>query len=262
MPTDIIAAVDETAATVLLHAAEAAIGTLHTSGSGSLGPFVADWSAAASFAGGTVSLRAPDTIEIANLEIDYSVDLSLGIDLSFLDFCLPQVCIWTPWGDVCTPTLCLDFPTISVDVPFASSATFTADFGLDVQLSGGVWTVDVVIQSVPAIDVGPAATALVTAIGAAVSLALAAVPGIGWVLSIAAAAVVAAFGVAEITGLLGPIVSLFVDGLRFNLYRQPQTYQILAPAGPYDPAVNVTLAAVAADVRSSDKNELVLSVDL
>jgi hypothetical protein len=220
------------------------------------------WSASASFAGGTVSLAAPDTVAIDNLKINYSLSLSLSIDLSFLDFCLPQVCIPTPFGDICTPTICINFPTIGVTVPFSSSATLSADFGIVVHLTSGTWFVDVVIQSVRKLDLGAAATALLTAIGLAISAAVAAIPFIGPLLSIAVAILTAAFGLAEVTGLLGQIVSLFVSGLTFNVYRQSQNFQVLPASGPFDPAVNVTLAAVTAGVQATDKNELVLSVDI
>jgi hypothetical protein len=103
---------------------------------------------------------------------------------------------------------------------------------------------------------------LLTAIGAAISIALLAVPFIGLVLSLAVAFITAAFGLADVTGLLGPIVSAFVSGLTFNLYQQPQNFQVLPAAPPFNPAVLVTLAAVAADVQASGKNELVLSVDI
>jgi hypothetical protein len=259
---DITAAVDETGANTLLHAAEAAAGTLSKSGSGSLGPLGAGWSASVSFAGGTVSLAAPDTVAIDNLEINYSLSLSLSIDLSFLDFCLPQVCIPTPFGDICTPTICINFPTIGVTVPFSSSATLSADFGIVVHLTSGTWFVDVVIEDVRKLDLGAAATALLTAIGLAISAALAVIPFIGPLLSAAVAILTAAFGLAQVTGLLGQIVSLFVSGLTFNVYHQPQNFQVLAASGPFDPAVNVTLAAVTAGVQATDKNELVLSVDI
>jgi hypothetical protein len=262
MASDLTAAVDEFAANVLLHAAESALGTLSKNGTGSLGPLFADWSASASLVGGTASLSAPDTIGITDLEIDYNLALTIGIDLSFLDFCLPQICIPTPFGDICTPTFCIDFPTIAATVPFSSSATLSADFGLDVHLTAGDWFVDVVIQSVPDVDLGTAATLLLTAIGAAVSLALLAVPFIGPILSVAAAVITGAFGIAEVTGLLGPIISLFVDGLRFTVYQQPQHFEVLPAGGPFDPAIFVTLASVNAAIQASDKQELVLTVDI
>jgi hypothetical protein len=259
---DIIAAADETAANTLLHAAEAAVGTISKSGSGSLGPLGASWSASASFSGGTVSLAAPDTVAIDDLQVNYSLSLGLSIDLSFLDFCLPQVCIPTPWGDICTPKICLNFPTIGVTVPFSSSAVLSADFGILVHLTSGTWFVDVVIQDVRKLDLGAGATALLTAIGAAIAVAVAAVPFIGPLLSVAVAIVTAAFGLAEVTGLLGQIVSLFVSGLTFTVYRQPQIFEVLPASPPFDPAVDVTLTAVTAGVQATDKNELVLSVDI
>ena len=51
---DILVAADEPAATELLHDAETTLGTLTRSGSGSLGPFNANWSASAFLAGGAV----------------------------------------------------------------------------------------------------------------------------------------------------------------------------------------------------------------
>jgi hypothetical protein len=262
MPSDVVAAVDQTAASTLLGAAEAALGTLTKTGSGSLGPLGASYSASASFSGGTVTLSPPDTVAIDNLQIDYSLSLTLSVDLSFLDFCIPQICIWTPFGDICTPKICLDFPTISVTVPFASSATLSADFGLNVHLTSGDWYVDVVIESVAQLDLGNAAVLLLAAIGSAISVALLAVPFIGPLLSIAVAVITAAFGLADVTGLLGPIVSAFVSGLTFTVYKQPQNFQVLPASSPYDPAVVVPLAAVAAVVQATDKNELVLSVDI
>jgi hypothetical protein len=147
-------------------------------------------------------------------------------------------------------------------VPFSSSAVLSADFGILVHLTSGTWFVDVVIQNVRKLDLGAAATALLTAIGAAIAVAVAAVPFIGPLLSVAVAILTAAFGLAEVTGLLGQIVSLFVSGLTFNVYKQPQTFEVLPASGPFDPAVDVTLTAVTAGVQATNENELVLSVDI
>jgi hypothetical protein len=262
MTTDIIAAIDQTAANTLLHAAESAVGTLSKSGSGSLGPFTAGWSASASFTGGTVTLEAPDTVSIDHLKVNYSLDLHVGIDLSFLDFCIPQVCIWTPWGTLCTPTICVTFPTISVNVPFSTSLEISADFGILVRLTAGTWIVSVVIQSVPTLDLGPGATLLLTAIGTAISVALLAVPFIGPLLSIATAFITAAFGLAEVTGLLGSIVTLFVSGLTFKVWTHSKTFQVLPTSPPFTPAVSVVVTSVTAGVQATTKNELVLSVGI
>jgi hypothetical protein len=260
---DILAAVDETAATTVLHAAEAALGTTQaTPGSTSFGPVEVSWTASASFTGGTVTLAAPDTVEIDNLQINYSVSLGVGVDLSFLDFCLPQVCLSTPFGTFCTPKICFTFSPIGVTVPYSSSAVLSGSFGLTTHLTAGSWFVDVVIQNVKKLDLGTAATALLITVGAAISAALAAVPFIGPVLSIAAAAITAAFGLAQVTGLLGPMVSLFVSGLTFSVFHHAQVFQVLPASGALDPEVDVTLTGLMAVIQATDKNELVLSADI
>lgn len=98
-------------------------------------------------------------------------------------------------------------------------------------------------------------------IGVAITPFLLAVPFIGPFLALAAA-ILAAIGIAGVTGLLGPILTPFVSGLTFTVYKQPQLFNILPAAGAFDPAVNVNLDAVNAEVMSSDENELVLTVDI
>ena len=262
MPNEIVAAVDEAAAQVLVAHGESALGVQATSGHGSLGPFGVAWSASVSLSGGTVSLAAPGTVSIDNMKISYNLSLTLSIDLSFLDFCLPQVCIPTPFGDICTPKICINFPTISVKIPFASSATLSGDFGLNVHLTAGEWNLDVIIRSVRKLDLGTAATLLITAIGAAISVALLGIPFIGPFLALAVGIITAAFGIAQVTGLLGSIVSVFVSGLSINVYKHKQTFTAIHASGPFDPDVIVTIAAIAVDVQATDKKELVLSADI
>jgi hypothetical protein len=259
---DVTAALDETGATTLVNNAESALGTLSDSGSGALGPFTGSWSASASFSGGTVDLIAPNTIRLTNCTLNYSVGFSFSFDLSTIipDFCLPSVCIPTPWGSICTPTICVNWPTVTIPVSYADSLMFTADLTLATTLSGGVWKIDIVIVGVPSLTISAAAAAIVTAIGAAAALALAPIPFIGPLLAIAVAAIAAAIGIAGVTGLLGPILSGFVAGRRFTIYEQPQLFEVV-PAAPGDPAVNVTLDAITAAVQSTDEDELVISVD-
>ncbi|OZB87733.1 MAG: hypothetical protein B7X41_11910, partial [Microbacterium sp. 14-71-5] len=77
------------------------------------------------------------------------------------------------------------------------------------------------------------------------------------------AAVVAAIGVAGLTGLLGPILTPFISGTRFPVYAQPQLFTVLPAAGANDPAVTVTLDTIAAEVQHNPpEDELVLSADI
>ncbi len=258
--SDIIAAADQTATTKLLHDAEATLGTLSKSGGGSLGPFVANYNASVTFSGGTVNLLPPDIIQIANLHMAYSLGFSFGLDLgSFLpSFCLPQICIFG-W---CTPKICVTWPTVTVGVNFSDTVTLTGDFTVQAVLDGANWKVNVVIDSIPLLQFGAGTAALLAAIAAAVTAAVVWVPLIGPFLALLADAVIAAIGIAGVTGLLGAILTPFVSGLTFTVYNQPKLFPVLPNAGPNDPEVDVTITALGAVVQATDKNELVLSASI
>jgi hypothetical protein len=257
---DIIAAADQTAATKLLHDAETAIGTQTKSGGTSLGPFFANYSASVSFSGGTVNLNPPNVIEIANLNVNYSLNLTFGIDLNdFLpSFCLPQICFFG-W---CTPKICISWPTVSIPVSFSDSLTITAEFSLTAVLVGPNWNVNVVIDGVPSLSFGAATALLLAAIGAAITLAVGWVPLIGPLIAGLVDAVLAVIGIAGLTGLLGDIITPFIAGLSFQIYSQPKLFPVLPNSGPNDPEVDITITALAAAVQATDKNELVLSASI
>ncbi|NCT85113.1 MAG: hypothetical protein GXC94_18345 [Comamonadaceae bacterium] len=262
---EITAAVDEGGANTLFNTALSLLPLPPQSGSGSLGPFVASYSASASFVHGSVDLIAPGTVRVANLRLNWHVSLSFGIDLnSFLpSFCLPQVCVDIPCvGRVCTPRVCISWPTITVPVSLGDFVEATADFGLDIALVGGQWRVRAVVQNVSQLQFGPATAGMLVLIGLAITPLLLAIPFIGPFVAIAVNAILAAIGVAGLLGLLGPIISPFVSGLVIPIYNQPQHFQVLPAAGPNDPAVFVTLDNVTAVIQSSDEDELVLGVDI
>jgi hypothetical protein len=262
---DILVAADEPAATELLHDAEATLGTLTRSGSGSLGPFTANWSASAFLAGGTVDLIVPNVIRIKNCELHYSLHFSFSFDLSRIlpDFCLPQICIHIPFiGKVCTPKICVNWPTITIPVNFSDVVKFTADFTLDAHLSGANWLIDAVIVGIPSLQLSVAAAAILTALGLAAGAVLVGIPFIGPFLAGAVVAITAAIGIAGVTGLLGPILSLFVSGLRFNIYKQPRLFNVLPASLPLDPAVNIKLNSIAASVSHTNEDELLIAVEI
>lgn len=263
---EIIAALDENGANALIPAVIASLPPLSNSGSGNLGPFTATWGASASFSNGSIDLIAPNVIRIANSQLNYSLNFSFSFDLSSIlpDFCLPQVCVRIPFiGRVCVPPvkICVNWPTITIPVSHSGTINFTADFSLNVTLSGGNWLVDIVIVGVPFLQFGPAAAAILAAIGVAASLVLLPIPFIGPFLAGAVLLITAAIGIAGLTGFLGPILTPFVSGLTFNIYSQPQIFQVL-PASPPDGAVNIKLDLITAAVVSSDEDELVISADI
>ena len=262
---DILVAADEPAATELLHDVEAALGTVSRSGSGSLGPFTANWSASAFLAGGTVDLLTPNVIRVVNCELHYNLQFSFSFDLSSIipDFCLPQICIRLPFiGRDCTPTICINWPTITIPVSFSDVVRFTADFTLNARLSGSTWLIEAVIVGLPFLQISPAAAAILAVLGVAAAAILAAIPFIGIFLAAAVLAITAAIGIAGITGLLGPILGLFVAGLTFTIYRQPRIFNVLPASGALDPAVNIRLDRIAASVSRTDEDELLIEADI
>jgi hypothetical protein len=259
--SDIIAAADTTASTTLLHDAETALGTKSAGpASTSLGPFTVTYSASVSFTGGTVKLLPPDVIEISNLNIPYNLTFSFSLDINaFLPrICLPSVC-FLGW---CTPSICFDWPTPSIPVSFNDVVTVSNDFSLVASLSGSNWLVDVVERGIPNLQFGFGTAALLVAIDAAVTVIVSPIPFIGPFLAILVNAVIAAIGGAGVTGLLGAVLTPFVTGLTFNIYTQPKLFPVIPAGGPIDPAVNVTITALNAAVKVTDKNELVLSADI
>lgn len=265
MAEEFIAALDEGGATKLVQDAQTQLGTLSDSGSDSLGPFVASWGASASFSGGSIDLIPSDTIRIDTMQMDFSLNFSFGIDLGdFLpEFCLPQICIPIPFdGSLCTPKICVEWPTISVPVSYSDSITFTADFELDIFLNSGNWNVDIVIQDVPFLQLSPIAAAILTTLGLVLGAVLAPIPFIGPFLAVLVPVLLATIGVAGMLGWLGAILTPFVSGLRFNLYKQPQLFNVLPAGGALDPAVNITLDLIEAEIMGSDEDELVISANV
>ena len=78
---EIIAAIDETGANTLLDTAIGALPVQSSSGSGNLGPFVANYSVTATLANGDVDLIPPDIIRLVDLRVNWNLNLSFGIDL-------------------------------------------------------------------------------------------------------------------------------------------------------------------------------------
>lgn len=263
---EIVAAVDETGANKLLHTAIALIPPQSKSGSGSLGPFVANYSVTASLTSGNVDLIPPNIIRIVDLRVDWDLNLSFGIDLGAIlpEFCLPQVCIDIPCvGRVCTPRICINWPTITVPVSFSDFVKATADFKLDISLSGGNWKVQAVIVGIPNLQFGATTALLLAAIGAAVTPILLAIPFIGPFLAIAVDAILLAIGIAGVTGFLGPILTPFVSGLKIPIYNQPQLFQMLPAESPVDPKVDFHIDLIdAAVAHNGTEDELVLSADI
>jgi hypothetical protein len=263
--SDITVAIDEAAADQVFDTAVGLIPPQSASGSGNLGPFIASYSAVATFAPGDVDLIVDDTVRITDFQVNWTLNFSFGIDLSEIlpDFCIPQVCIDIPCvGEVCTPRICVDWPTITVPVSFSDFVRATADFGIVTTQTGGNWKVEAEVQGVPNLQFGATTAALLAAISVAITPILLAIPFIGPFLAIAVNAILLLIGIAGVTGFLGPIISPFISGMRIPIYEQPINFQALAAAGPNDPAVFIRLDDVNTVITSDGEDELVLTVDI
>jgi len=139
---------------------------------------------------------------------------------------------------------------------------FTADFRPIIFRNGVEWVIDIEIVGVPNLALSAAATAILTLIGVALGAALAAIPFIGPFLALVTTAILAAIGVAGLLGWLGAILTPFVSGRRFEIYRQNQVFEMLPAAGPLDPAVTVLIDNLAAVIRATDEDELVIAADI
>jgi hypothetical protein len=264
MPADIVAAADETAFTKLLHDSELALGTQTAAGAGDLGPFNASYSASINFTGGSVTLSPPNVVHINNLHLNYSLSFSFSLNLNdFLPhFCLPRVCVHIPFiGTICTPKICVSWPTITVPVNYADTVVFSSDFAIIPHAQGPNWLVDVKILGFPNINLSPAAAAILSALGFALGAVLLAVPFIGPFLAGLVIIVLNTIAIAGVTGLLGPLITPFVSGLTFNVYKQPKHFRVLPPSGG-DPAVFIDINALDAVVEATNKKEFVLTADI
>jgi hypothetical protein len=263
--SEIIAALDEGGANNLLDAAIGMLPAQSANGSGNLGPFTATYAVSATLVNGDVDLVVPDIIRIEDLQLNWTLNLGFAIDLGAIlpEFCLPRVCVKIPCvGRVCTPRICIDWPTIPVNVSFSDFLKVTGDFKLNVSLSSGVWKIEAQILGVPNLQFGATTAALLAAIAAAVTPILLTIPFIGPLLAIAVDTILLVIGIAGVTGLLGPILTPFVSGLKIPIYNQPQLFEVLPAESAIDPQVTITIDAIAAEVQSSDEDELVLLADI
>lgn len=264
--SDILVAADENTATDMVTATVNTFGALSSSGTESLGPLNANWTAGASFNPGGDDLREPDIARLTNMQVNFSASLGISIDLNdFLaSFCLPRICIRIPFvGRVCTPEICIDWPTINLPtVSHSGNLIFTSDFRALTLIDGTDWKVKIEIVYIPSLSLDAFTTVIIASLVAATALALLQVPFIGPFLALATVAIGAIFTVAALTGLLGPTLSLFLSGLVFEIYKQPRVQEILAQDGLTNSRVAIRIDSLGAAVESSDEDELILTADI
>jgi hypothetical protein len=262
---------DESAGTRVLQKAEAALGDITKSRNFPLGPFDATCSITAFFSNGTLRFSPPNVVNADGVRINFTIDLSFSVNFSdFLpDFCLPQVCWNPPWGgQICTPGFCVKWPTLTIPVHYppgggTDHADFSAIFLVIAYPQGGSWLVDLLVQGVPFLQLSPSASALLVAIGAAIAAIVSPIPILGVLAGTAASVICDVIALAGVLGLLGPLASLLLAGMRFHILNQSQRFQLIPTGSAVEPPVYLSILGLNTSVvASQDKNELVVIADL
>ncbi|MEV0629701.1 hypothetical protein ACI2LC_38685 [Nonomuraea wenchangensis] len=225
---EITTAVDESGATALVAFAESQMRPITASDTAQLGPFKVGYSASATMSGGSVDLRTPDRIRIADFQVHWSARLTLSADLPLV----PDLVIGP----------------ISV----RDTATATADLTVDAHLVNDSWEIVATIQGTPNIAFGAGTRKAVAVLVAAVS----AIPIVGPILA-------GLIGMANVGQLLSAIVSPLLKGQRLPLpFALPRRVP-LPKAAPTEADAFVILDAVNVAVESSGgEDELVVTADL
>jgi hypothetical protein len=261
--TDIVTAIDESGANDAFGLAIAAVPQQSASGSSSLGPFTAGYAATATFQGGGVDLIPSDTIRIARVRMNWTLKITLTIDLNKIlpQICFPQICIKIWKWKICTPAWCIKWPVITIPVHFSDVLLFSADFRPEVHLVGGMWQVKATLIALPLLQFGPPSALILAAIGVAVVPILLAAPFIGPFIAIAVAAILAGIGVAGLTGFLGPILTPFFSGMTFMVYERPQRIELLPYESAIDPDVDITIESVEVYIAFDQEDELIVKLE-
>jgi hypothetical protein len=263
---DLTAAIDENAATRIIHAAESQLGTITRSASSAIGPFAATGTLHAQLSGGNVHLIPPDVIRVASVTLSYSVQLAFALDVN--QFLAPlHVGPWTiqikiGWFEFTftIPGFTVNWPTVTVPIAFSNAIAVGADFKLSTHLVAARWKVDLVAFGVPSLNVSAAGAIALAAVGAGLTVALSAIPGIEPFLTSTIAAIQGTIALTGATSLVAAILTPLVAGLTVTIYDQPRRFQVLAAKSPIDPAVFIDLAQVETRViANSDEPELVLT---
>jgi hypothetical protein len=260
---DIEAVVDERGANIVMNHAQAALGVIHKNGSGHLGPFPTTWNANAFFTGGQVDLIPPNVIRLVDFEMHYSVHFAVMINLNQI---LPPIALYFPcitikiFGKkikICPPPVPINWPTVTIPVGHSDMIKVTSDFTVQTHLdNANYWHIEAVIVGVPFLQLGVGTSAILTALGLAASAVLAPLPFVGPFLAGAVAVIMATIGIAGVTGFLGPILSLFVTGLRFPISVQPKNFQVLPATSSIDPKIEIGVDALVSSVIGTNEDEL------
>ena len=238
------------------------------SDSASWGPFTVGYSVSASVSGGTVELvdTPVQLIRVHDFNVSASAGVSLAFDLNNIlpQICIPpvQVCISTPFGDICTPQFCISWPSINIPLTIPLSLNISADFGIQVRDGGSTW--DIVLLVFPfslVIDPTPTINAILNAVKNTVDGALNGIPLIGPLIADLVNLVIGALQsvISLIAGAIDALIhevilliDVFSPTIPVTLLSFNKTEVMIPASGPGDPDVDLTLASLTAQIAQHE----------
>jgi hypothetical protein len=243
--------------------------SISKSDSASWGPFSVGYSVNVALSGGTIELiDAPaNIVRVHNLNISGNAGVYFSFNLGAIlpTICIPpfKVCIDIPFvGEVCTPQVCITWPSITIPINLPFSVNVSADFGISVQSAGANWEVDLLVYPFSLfIDLSPMASVIINAIESQVDAVLNTIPLIGPLISSLVNMVIGA-----LSGVLSTILNaissfihdvillldLFSPTIPVPILTFAKTQAMLPAGGPSDPEVDVTIAALGATIADHE----------
>jgi len=229
--------------------------------SGSWGPFVAGYSLNLNVSGGAITLvDLGQQIRLDSVVVSGIINLSIGINLGAIlpNICVPpsRACITLFGHQICTPQVCISWPTISVPLPpiLVPPIGLSVNFQVAAQQDGSNW--DVILKVFPfsiLIDLTPTVNTVIDAVEAAVRNTLGQIPGIGsliddlvdGVLNALQAVIDTILGAVEdLLKQLIDLIDLFSPTVPFRITQIPATQKILPAGAPGDAEVDLTISSI------------------
>lgn len=236
--------------------------------SGSWGPFVGGYSVNLSVSGGDVTLvDLGQQIRLDNVVVSGTFVLTIGLNLGAIlpNICIPpsRACVSVFGHQVCTPQVCISWPTISVPllpILIYPPIGLSVNFQVAAQQDGGNW--DVILKVYPfslLVDLTPSENTIIDGVEAAVRDTLGQIPLIGDLIDDLVDTVLNALR-AVIDAILGDIeaflkqliilIDLFSPTVPFRVAQIPAIQKVIPAGGPGEAEVDLTIANVSTEINT------------
>lgn len=268
---NVLTVIDEPGSTILFDRLAVDMGTTTIPGSGAIGPFPVNYSVALSLRTGPVDLIVPNLVGIQRLRVNWALQATLTVDLNTILPAIhyPQISIsitwpkwWKPKIKITLTWIHIPWPTVYVPLHLQDYVFGDANLRLLVKQDVAYWYVNAQIVGTPAFGFGAATGAALVTVGAVLAAVLLPIPFIGLFLAMATAGILTVIAAAGVGGLLGPVVSSFLQGREFTLYPQKKQLQLLPLKGPFDPPVYLQITGVDATIVNNGEDELEVHVTI